>query len=152
MGSTTYRVERSIPFPVSVHGVRSKLGVEDHELEDRDIDLLMAYATISESYNIAPYIDSGDMNALIVTNAIEAQAALQALPSLQLAVARSEDSGTNKYQRFGSIDWEGLAASLDQMVYRLAVLSGEDVLELTGVIFTASGPATDRVTGSDYVV
>ncbi len=150
-GRTRYRVEKDIPFPVSEDGVRTKLGVEDHELEDKDINLLLAYAALNEQFPLSAYENSGNYNTLVVVNAIEAQAALDVLPSLQLAVAKSEDSGTNKYQRFTSIDWEGLAESLNTAIYRLQNLTGVGTSSVVATIFVATGPTTDRVTNADYV-
>lgn len=149
-GRTRYRVEKEIPFPVSEHGVRSKLGVEDHEVEDKDINLLMAYASLNEQFNLTPYENGGNYNTLLVVEAIEAQAALNVLPSLQLAVAKAEDSGTNKYQRFGNIDWAALEASLNNSIFKLQDLVGTDTTGLIGIIFVAAGSNTDRLTGNDY--
>lgn len=151
--SVRYRVEKPIPFFVSNQGVRSKLGVEDNEVEDRDIDLLMAYATLSSKYEtgvLDAYAPLGNINTLRIINAIEATAALRVLPSLQLAVAKSEDSGTNKYSRFNAVDWDALRAGLEA---HLVVV--DDLIaptEYVGIImFTTAGSGTDRVTGSDYV-
>lgn len=154
-GGVQYRVEKAIPFPVTPHGVRTKLGVEDHEIEDNEINLLLAYATITKAYGAATidgYAAAGDLNTLIVTEAIEAQAALFLLPSLQLAVARSEDSGTNKYQRFTSIDWQVLADGLNQTIGRIDTMLDLTTDNLLGTVFIAVGRTTDPLTNSDYVV
>jgi hypothetical protein len=147
---TRYRIEKNIPFPVTEEGVRYKLGVQPHELEDNAINLLLAYARLSERFDLAPYTNAGDYRTLIVMDAIEAQAALDALPSLQLAVAKSEDSGTNKYQRFSAIDWDMLAASLGATVDGLAELAGDDNVFGGRIIFMTAGPTTDPVTNAAY--
>ena len=150
-GSVRYRVEKIIPFPVTEEGVRAKLGIEPHELEDNAIDLLMAYASINQQFDLTPFVGAGDYTTLIVLNAIEAQAALDVLPSLQLAIAKAEDSGTNKYQRFNSIDWDALAGALNDKIARLENLVGVDPDKLVGsVIFLAVGATTDRVTNTQY--
>ena len=153
--SVRYRVEKQIPFHVSNVGVRSKLGVEDNELEDRDINLLSAYATLASKYDagvldaIAPL---GNLSTLRVIDAIEATAAIAALPSLQLAVAKSEDSGTNKYSRFGSVDWDLLRAGLQDYVDVIDNMIGVDPDLLIGLVFfRTAGSGTDRVTGAEYV-
>lgn len=153
--SIRYRVDKQVPFLVSNNGVRSKLGVEDNEVEDRDIDLVSAYASLASKYDagvldaIAPL---GNLSTLRVINAIEAQAALNVLPSLQLAVAKTEDSGTNKYSRFGTVDWDLLRAGLQNYVDDIDNMIGVDPDVLIGItIFRTAGSGTDRVTGSDYV-
>jgi len=110
-----YRVERDIIFPVTADGVRNKLGVDPHEIPDQDIDLLSAYAELAAMFEedaFLPYQSSGDRNSLLIANAIEAMAGLSLIPSLQLAVARKESSGTNTYERFAGADWEALRSSL----------------------------------------
>lgn len=149
-GRVRYRVERLIPFPVSEQGVRDKLGLEPTELEDSAIDLLMAYGSLSAKYDLTQYENGGNYNALIVVNAIEAQAALSALPSLQLAIAKAEDSGTNKYQRFSTIDWGMLADSLNSYIYTLQSLTGTEIIVPIGTVFVAVGRSTDPLTGNDY--
>lgn len=149
-GRTRYRIEKLIPFPVTEEGVRAKLGVEEHEVEDNAIDLLMAYASLTDQFDLSPYENQGSYSSLIVLNAIEAQAALDVLPSLQLAVAKSEDSGTNKYQRFTTVDWSGLADSLSQSVSRLRILAGVADDVSVAPIFLTIGKTTDALTGNDY--
>jgi hypothetical protein len=152
--SVRYRVEKQIPFLVSNEGVRSKLGVEDNEVEDRDIDLLHAYATLQAKYPtgvldaIAPL---GNLNTLLVINAIEARAALDVLPSLQLAVAKTEDSGTNKYARFNSVDWDALRAGLEAHLNLVDDLLVPAVDYVGIIMFQTAGSGTDRVTGAEYV-
>lgn len=154
-GSTRYRVEKPLPFVVTADGVRAKLGVEDYELEDRDIDLVLAYAKLADKYEVGvldSYAAGGDLRSLLVINAIEAMAALDVLPSLQLAVAKAEDSGTNKYQRFASIDWVALATGLSQHVMAVDELVGvadEDVAGIT--LMYKAGRSNDPFTGSEYV-
>jgi len=153
-GSERYRVEKPLPFVVSADGVRAKLGIEDHELADRDIDLVLAYAKLASKYDdgvLDSYATGGDLRSLLVINAIEALAALDVLPSLQLAVAKAEDSGTNKYQRFTSIDWDALAAGLAQHVMAVDEIVGVSDDDVAGItLMYKAGRTNDPFTGSEY--
>ncbi len=121
-GRKRYRVVRDIVFPVTPEGVRAKLGIEDHELPDERIDLLSAYATLSNGYEagaLDAYATAGDSTTLLIADAIEAMAGLEVVSSLQLAVARKESSGTNSYERFANMDWDSLRAQLYSYIGRL---------------------------------
>lgn len=118
-GRYKYRVEKDIPFSVSEAGVRTKLGLGPTDIPDANIDLLKAYSDFLSQYasgSFTAYETSGDRNALVVSDAIEATAALAVIPWMQLAVAKKESSGTNTYERFGNIDWDILRASLDNYI------------------------------------
>jgi hypothetical protein len=118
-GRVRYRVEKAIPFAVSPDGVRDKLGVEPHDVPDDRIDLLKAYATLASYYTagaLTPYETSGDYTALLISDAIEAVAGLEAIPWMQLSVAKKESSGTNTYERYGEVDWAALTASLTSYI------------------------------------
>lgn len=118
-GRTSYRVEKPIPFPVTSEGVRNKLGVLDHEVTENQINLTKSYAFFVNKVtplNLLPYEQSGDYNALRITDAIEAIAALSIINTLQVSLAKSEDSGTNSYSRFANIDWDSIRQDLGLMV------------------------------------
>ena len=150
-GRLPYRVEKPIPFPVSRAGVKTKLGLTADELGDEFIDLTRAYASFSEAADLSAYESSGDYNSLVLTEAIEALAALNLIPRLQLLVARSEDSGTNAFTRYADVDWDRLAAHLQEILDRGLNLIVPPLDELAGItIFFAAGPTTDPFTGEDY--
>lgn len=147
-GRTRYRIEAFLKFGVSNDGVRSKLGVEAHEVEDSRIDLVAAYASFEET------VSKEDLNAvsnayteIVVCDAIEALAALRILPSLQVSLAQRESSGTNQYQR-STIQWEDLRAHLNELVAAgyTVVNPSVDVTENFGSIFTVAVRA-DPITG-----
>jgi len=147
----SYRVERPIPFPVSAEGVRTKLGVEPHEVPDRDIHLLLAYANFANRFAadaLSAHENSGDYGALIITDAIEATAALMVLPSLRLRIARSESSGTNEYERFASIDWGALENSLLTTLNSGIRLVEPLANELGGVVLFYAVDRTDPFPGA----
>lgn len=146
----TYRVNRPLPFPASYDGVRSKLGVAAHELPEADVDLVSAYAELRE---LAPAIDqsanTGDRNNLLVTAAIEAQAALAALPTLQLRAARSETSGSDQFSRFEKVDWEWLRSELSLHIDRARAVA-DPTFDVTGVnaqTFVTAPRSPDPLTG-----
>lgn len=124
--SMSYSIRKAVPFPVTTEGVRVLLGVSDVEILDEHIDLLSAYFAFTELFDDDSVLDefeiSGDLTAFKITRAIEAVAALQLLPTLQLALARRKDSGTNQYERWNRIDWLALRASLDAIVFETVLL------------------------------
>lgn len=126
-GRRRYRLEAFLPLGVSEDGVRRKLGVESHELTDEQIDLVIAYGSF-ESTVTKELLDAVEgQTALVACDAIEALAALSVLPTLQVALAAKESSGTNQFQR-DKIDWKALRAHLEN-------------LAATG--YAAVNPATD---------
>ena len=151
-GSHSYVIQKRIPFPATPEGVRQLLGVSEKEVADEQIDLMGAYLAFRKPFTdpdavLLPYMTSGDEDSYRVTRAIEALAALEILPTLQLALARRFDSGTNSYERWNRIDWEALAAKLNGMVYEAAVIV-DPLLELAiSPIFVLS-TRTDPLTGA----
>lgn len=147
----SYRVEKPVPFPATADGVRAKLGVQPKELPNANIDLQLAYAGFSAAFEtgaLDAYEGTGDYSNMLITNAIEAKAALMALPTLQLAAAKSENSGTNEYVRFSDIDWAMLEASLNDHINRATdlVVPPEDELAGITIFFAVSRP--DPLTGA----
>ena len=148
-GVMRYRVDPFLSFGVAPEGVRVKLGATKDELPDEDIDLTAAYLMFKASVTdvTAAAADTGLLN-LRVTNAIEAQAALYLLPTLQLKMARMETSGTNTFQRFAAVDWEMLGAQLQAQIAdgRDAIDVPSDALGGDGFIFALS-TRVDPLTG-----
>lgn len=141
-----YSVEARAPFGVSPSGVRNKLGLEKADLEDSDISLIRAYLAFRSVRDPA----AQDPDDLVIRDAIEATAALQLIPGLRIRVAKSEDSGTNKYQR-QDVDWDRIAADLEALVTAGYLLidpeyDGYGVEE--GTLFLLATPATDPLTGA----
>lgn len=151
-GSYNYILQRSIPFPASPEGVRQLLGVTEKELPDERIDVLGAYLSFRKPLTnpdaaLLPYTTSGDADSYTITRAIEAVAALELLPTLQLSLARRFDSGTNSYERWNRIDWDALEAKLTGMVYGATIMV-DPLLELViDPIFVLS-TRTDPLTGA----
>lgn len=137
-GSYSYIVEKKIPFPATPEGVRTKLGVDITELPDDRIDLLGAYVQYNAQFEdgLDAYTLTGDSTALKITGAIEAVAALQVLPSLQISLAKRLTSGTNEYERFSKIDWELLAGNLQAIIDETSVLIDPTLVYESLALFT----------------
>lgn len=148
-----YRVDRPIPLGVSPEGVRSKLGLSEHEIKDAEVQLLEAYAEFLNmvgSTAITTAAAAGDRTTLLAIGAVEALAALSLLPSLQLRAAQRETSGTNEFSRFNSIDWDMLRDELLMQV-SLARATLDPTADTTGGDVFSFGTAPrefDAVTGS----
>lgn len=147
-GRIAYRVQRPIPFAASGDGVRSKLGIEAHELKDDEIDLVTAYAELLEMGNPSVHTQSGDRDGLLCIHAIEAIAALLVLPSLQLKLAQRETGGTNEYQRYGKVDWQRIEMELQSHVARARALLDATYDATGGAVFSFGKvtPAPDIIT------
>lgn len=149
-GSVTYVIQRRVPFPVTHDGVRTMLGVTKEEIPDDRIDLLRAYIIFRDNFIdptvIDPFAVAGDDSALKITKGIEALAAMEVLPTLQIAIARRFDTGTNSYERWNRIDWDRLQEKLQGHVTEAVLLIdptiGVDIIP----IFTLS-IRTDPLTG-----
>jgi hypothetical protein len=133
-GSHSYVIQKAIPFPATPEGVRQLLGVTESEIPDENIDLMGAYLAFRRPMtdpdaSLAPYVISGDEDSYRITRAIEAMAALEVLPTLQIALAKRFDSGTNSYERWNKIEWDNLQAKLAGLVYEATILV-DPLLEL----------------------
>lgn len=146
----SYRVLKPLPFAASPEGVRSKLGIEAHELKDEEIDLVSAYAELLTYGDPTPYEASGDRGTLLVTHAIEAIAGLLALPSLQLKIAAQETSATSEFRRYGTIDWTRIEIDLAAHALRARALLDPtyDAAGANVISFTKVTPAPDVITGA----
>lgn len=150
-GELSYTLEARLPLGITPAGVRAKLGVNEVDLPDRDIPLVAAYLSFEEA--VSPTVLSeafnGGLTDIRIRDAVEAQAALAVLPGLQVRIAKSEDSGTNKFQR-QTIDWNAVGQYLTDLVSAglIAVVPTYDPTVGYGDIFILASPATDAVTGS----
>lgn len=150
-GSYRYVLQKDIPFPATPEGVRQLLGVTADETPDDRIDLLGAYLAFREPFTdpdaaLAQYETSGDENSYKITRAIEALAALEILPTLQISLAARLDSGTNSYQRWNKIDWEGMIERLNGYVQEALIIIDPLLGFAISPIFLLS-TRTDPLTG-----
>lgn len=115
-GLKRYRVEAFLNFGVSPQGVRDKLGLETHELDDDSLDLVLAYSAFRNAVGAAELDAITDSyKKLLIRDAIEALAGLRLLPTLQIKVAQREISGVSQFQR-GAIKWDDLKAHLNELL------------------------------------
>lgn len=146
-GETRYTIEARLPLGVSTDGVRRKLGVDAVDLPDGDISLVKAYLKFQKA--TSPEALAASLNSFVVIDAIEAQAALDVLPTMTVRVAAQEESGTDKYKR-QTVDWNAIALGLSDMI-------GTGVAELNplydptlnfGSLLILAGPSSDAYTGA----
>lgn len=147
----TYKINKPLPFAATAAGVRTKLGVEDHELANDEIDLTSAYAEFTglfEADATAAYRSAGNRGELLCIHAIEALAGLSLLGALQLKLAQRESTGTNEYARFSKVDWSLIEHDLVDHVARVReLILGEDAVgNVTS--FVVISPTTDAFTGN----
>lgn len=145
-----YSLEARTPWGASGDGVRRKLGVEKHELPDEEVSLITAY------YDLVMLMGDPDLSVYVPTprerlrlgNAIEAIAAMTALPTLQVRLASKESSGTDTFQR-QKVDWELLALGLRDLIHDgiLVVDPAFDPTGGFGALLVLARPATDAITG-----
>jgi hypothetical protein len=117
-GRYRYRLEAFLQLGVSEDGVRRKLGLETHELEDSAIDLVSAYSRFRElatPTSLTATETAGGYAALLACDAIEATAAITLIPALQVKLAAKQSSGTDQFQR-AAIDWEAIREQLNRYV------------------------------------
>jgi hypothetical protein len=114
-GRRRYRLEAFLPLGVSADGVRAKLGLESHELEDEAIDLVSAYSQFQERVTAATLDAVTGLKAILACDAIEAIAGLALLATLPVKLASKQSSGTDQFQR-GKTDWAALRAQLEATV------------------------------------
>ncbi len=124
-GSFRYQLEGPVPFFASENGVRNMLGIDGVEdLSDEDIALVRGYLEFEQIVGasaLAPFLSGTSYQMMLISEGIEAQAALRLVPTLQVRVAKRETSGTNQYDR-GEIDWLDIQASLAARVSAAAVI------------------------------
>lgn len=150
--SITYTIHAPLGFPVSHEGVRMKLGVSDEELPDDDISLFEGYVSfkglVGEDTDLSAFVTSGNLDSYKITKAIEALAALALIPSLQIRLPKKYDSGTSAYERWNTIDWEGLIAELNNLVAAgLDVVITDFDYYSDNPIFVLSDRGPDAITG-----
>lgn len=149
-GEQRYSLEARVPYGASNDGVRTKLGVDPHDLPDSEISLVQAF------YNFADTVGGSEFTELATTpgeslrlrNALEALAALALIPSMQVRIASKESSGTDTFHR-QTIDWAALAVDLQAQVTSgiTVILPTLDETAGFGAIFILAGPDTDAITG-----
>lgn len=150
--SLSYIIHASIGFPATNKGVRDLLGVNDEELPDNEINLFEGYMAfrnyIGEDIDLTPYEDDGSFDAFKIKKAIEAATALAVFNTIQIRLPKKYDSGTSSYERWNSVDWEAMKATLEAHIaaaYELLDPTA-DVYPLVD-IFVLSDRGPDAITG-----
>ncbi len=143
-GQFRFTLEKSVPVPASIDGVRQLLGVPEHNLADDEVSLVEAYWDFLESAELTEITSTGS-TLRKVGRAVEALAALRLFPTLHSRLAQKETSGTDSFTRF-DINSDELRAHLNQIVLDglAAVAPAETEAQLT-LFAAARGP--DRFFG-----
>jgi len=151
-GEVRYSVEARPPYGASNDGVRAKLGVAVQDLPDSDISLIRSYINFRDLVGADELSTVADeARQVAIADAIEAQAALNLIPTMAVRIAASEDSGTNAFKR-QTVDWGAVAEALSGIINSgvLAVLPNYDPMASAGALFILATPSTDPFTGSGY--
>jgi hypothetical protein len=117
-GELRYSIEARLPFGIQRDGVRTKLGVEAHELPDDQIGMVRAYLAFQERVSsdlLDTFADASAYEQLVIADGIEAAAALALIPTMQVRLASKEANGTNQYQR-ADIDWAAVQGFLQGLI------------------------------------
>lgn len=148
-----YRLHAPINFSVSIESVRNLLGVDPEELPDEEIDLFSGYLSflslLPNGVDLSEYENAGTLDSYKIAIGIEAAAALEIFPTLQIRLPKKYNSGSSEYERWTNVDWEALKAQLNsKMVAGLTIVNPN--LELFPIIniFGVSDPDVDAVTGA----
>lgn len=147
-----YTIHTPIDFAVSEQGVRDLLGVDEEELESKDIDLFEGYLNFREligrDADLSIYEGVGDFDSYKIAKSIEAATALNIFPTLQIRLPKKYDSGTSSYERWNSIDWEVLQGKIESKLYDgVEVVTGQATLFTEVDIFSLSDRPPDAITG-----
>lgn len=150
-GDQRYTVEARPPYGTTTDGVRRKLGVEPHDLPDDQISLTRAFVSFRDLVGASWFSGLTDeADILAVGDAIEAQAALDCIPTMQVRVAIQEDSGTDSFKR-QAIDWTLVAESLSAYVNAgILTLNPAYDPSPTAELFVLATPSSDPFTGDAY--
>lgn len=149
----TYLIHLQIPFAVTQEGVREMLGVNSEELPDDEIDFLTAYVDfrqqVGDDTDLSSFENAGNIDSYRITKSIEAAAAMNVLSTLQIRLPRKYDSGTSSYERWNTIDWEGLAAKIsDKFIDGILAVDPDYEPFPIITIFGLSDRGADPITGA----
>ena len=115
--SISYLIHAPLGFPASLKGVREMLGLNEDELPDNEINLFEGYMAfrryVGENIDLTPYEGEGGFNAYKIKKAIEAATALLVFSTIQIRLPKKYDSGTSSYERWNTVDWEGMRVSIE---------------------------------------
>lgn len=144
-----YRLIDFLTFTCTADNVRALLGVNRREWSDEQIDLVASYyylASLFEDGAFDEHLQAGSLLSVYANQAIAANAALLALPGLQLSVAGEEGTDSTSYRRLQTIDFEAVRNSIKAVLDNaLGSLGAGEFVELS---LFASGARTDPFTGT----
>jgi hypothetical protein len=143
-GEQGYDLEAPLPLGISPDGARRKLGLDSlHDLPDDQLPLVRAFLTFDNAAGAGVVAAVTDpYQQLLIRDAVEAMAALEVLPTLQVRIAQSETSGTNAYAR-ADIDWSAIGEQLNSYVSAglAVVVPDTGTTAIGGQLFLLSTPS-----------
>lgn len=149
---STYRVTPFLNHSVTPDAVRAFIGVSSGELPDDDIDLAKAYYEIEARVTdtvLEAALASGTVSEGIANDAIKAQAVLSALPGMRARLAKREEDGTLKLERF-PVDLDMIRDDAMRLIAKADLLvPASDDTSPAPTLFVLAGPATDAITGDE---
>lgn len=148
---TAYQLTAWLNHTVTPDAVRSFVGTDTGELADIDIDIVGAYFEIADMVGearLTEALSSGLAAEAIANKAIKGQAVLNALPGLRQRMAKRNEDGTLKVERF-AIDFDALAADAGRLVAAANVTIGLfDDTDTVPVLFVLATPTIDVMTNA----
>lgn len=131
-----FLIDRLI-YDATPNEVRERLGVNQSELPDHEIDLVAAYYQLGARIGATVLSDklaAGTYETIRANRALVLVEALRVLPSLRLRAAKAETSGAEGFTRY-DIDWDALEKALkDELGQQTELLTGST----GGVVFMVS--------------
>lgn len=149
----SYRLHKFVPMTANNGGVRAIVGADYAELPDADISVFGAYVTLlntlGASLDIA--LARSDFVGLRANEAVELQAVLDVLPSLQTRILKLEKRDNSELQR-ATTDFEKLEFDIRTRLQAainvvLSVVAEQDTA-LTPVDMFLVVNQTDRITNT----
>lgn len=145
-----YFLADSVKFPLSPADVRAVLGVTEEEAPDYSIDILGAYASVTEDVgnDLSGILTGGTSLLPALIEAVKYKTAGGMVSGIQSSMMQSEQADNTLYKRFTSIDFAAIAADIaGRYSAALRKLNGVST-PASPILSILSGNATDYVTGS----
>lgn len=129
--------------------VRALLGLNEDELMSAEIDLFAAYLKLEDeltSSTLTTALSSGLQTETAANQLIAVEAALAAIPSLQLRTPMVVADGGKRFERFRTVpDWARIARDLSEM--RAMLVADVTETEIADQPLAVFATPTDPITG-----
>ena len=148
-GVINYRVISTMYFSVTPTDVRNFIGLQEKELEDKDIDLINSYLYVQrdlDTIDIDALLTSGTTDEIAANEMIKMRTVLDVLQSVRQRISQEETNGITGFKRLTIKDFDSL-----EMVARgryeqaFSDLSDVVVADITLILTTTDA---DPITGA----